>query len=58
MDKMVNARITSKGNQLLFESDLVNRQLRMLKDNFNQMEILMREEIRHDYERTIVEKDN
>ena len=38
--------------------DITNRELRTLKDNFYLMERLLREEVRHDYEKTIHEKDN
>jgi hypothetical protein len=42
----------------VYELDLANRELRMLKDNFYLMERLMRKEIRLDYDKYIKEKDN
>jgi hypothetical protein len=53
IDKLINAKLTQKGNQIVYELDLANRELRMLKDNFYLMERLMRKEIRLDYEKTI-----
>lgn len=41
--------MTEKGNQLIYELDSSNWQLRMLKDNFYLMEKKMREEIHKDY---------
>lgn len=58
MDKLINAKLTQKGNQIIYELDISNRELRMLKDNFYLMEKMMRQEIRHEYEKTIQEKDN
>ena len=46
IDKMINSKMTEKGNQIIYELDVANRELRMLKDNFFLMEQMMREGIR------------
>ena len=38
IDKMINSKMTEKGNQIIYELDVANRELRMLKDNFFLME--------------------
>lgn len=43
---MINAKMTEKGNQIIYELDNANRELRMLKDNFHLMERSMRAEIK------------
>ena len=50
--------MTEKGNQLIYELDSSNRQLRMLKDNFYLMEKRMREEIHKDYRQQLIQKDH
>jgi len=49
IDTIINSKMTEKGNQMIYELDTANRQLRMLKDNFYLMEKMMREEIHIDY---------
>ena len=57
IDKLVNAKLTQKGNQIIYDLDVSTRELRMLKDNFYLMERLMRQELRHEYERGILERE-
>lgn len=54
---MINAKMTEKGNSIIYELDAANRELWMLKDNFFLMEKKMREEIHKDYRQEIIEKD-
>lgn len=42
---------------MIYELDIANRELRMLKDNYYLMEKLMWEEIHKDYHDQLVEKD-
>ena len=58
IDKMINAKMTEKGNQIIYELDVATRELRMLKDNYYLMERLMRDEIRFEYQNTIVKRNN
>ena len=52
-DKQVNAKLTQRGGQLLYELDLSTRELRLLKDHIYLLENTMRQEIKNDYERDI-----
>ena len=38
LNKVVNIKVFSKGNQMIYESDHAARQLRMIKDNVFTME--------------------
>ena len=58
IDKLINAKLTQKGNQIIYELDIANRELRVLKDSFYLMERLLRQEIKHQYEKTISDKEN
>ena len=58
IDKLVNAKISQKGGQLLYELDVSSRELRVLRDNYNLMHSMMMEELRHEYMREISEKEN
>ena len=58
IDKLVNAKISQKGGQLLYELDVSSRELRVLRDNYNLMHSMMMEELRHEYMREIQEKEN
>ena len=42
VDKIVSAKLTQKGSQIIYELDLSNRELRVLKDNIFVMERMMR----------------
>ena len=37
IDKLVNAKISQKGGQLLYELDVSSRELRVLRDNYRLM---------------------
>ena len=58
MDKLVNAKLTQRGSQIIFELDHSNRELRIIKDNIFLMENLLREELRNEYVRTILDREN
>jgi hypothetical protein len=53
IDKLVNAKISQKGSQLIYELDVSSRELRVLRDNYNLMHSMMMEELRHEYMREI-----
>ena len=57
IDKLVNAKISQKGGQLLYELDVSSRELRVLRDNYRLMQKMMTQELRHEYLRAIQEKD-
>lgn len=56
IDKLVNAKISQKGSQLIYELDVASRELRVLKDNYRLMRGLMMRELRHEYIRAIQEE--
>ena len=58
MDKLVSAKLSQRGTQIIYELDVSNRELRTMKDNFFMMERMMRQELRHEYERAIIEREN
>lgn len=58
IDKLIHAKLTLKGSQLVYQLDVTSRELRMLKDNFFLMEGLMHKEMRHEFEKAISERDN
>lgn len=53
IDKLVNAKISQKGGQLLYELDVSSRELRVLRDNYRLMQKMMTQELRHEYLRAI-----
>lgn len=53
MNKIVNARVFSGGNNLIYELDVTARQLRMLKDHIFFMEKNLTEKIRLCYDREL-----
>jgi len=53
IDLIVNAKMSAKGNQMIYELDVTNRELRTLKDHYHQMESFMREEIRKEFQRRL-----
>lgn len=55
VDLIVNAKMSHKGNHIIYELDVTNRELRTLKDHYYQMEGYMREEIRREFEKTLEE---
>jgi hypothetical protein len=58
IDKLVNAKISQKGGQLLYELDVASRELRVLRDNYRLMQKMMTQELRHEYLRAIQERDD
>lgn len=58
VDVIVNAKMSHKGNHIIYELDVTNRELRTLKDHYYLMEKYMREEIRGEFSRELREKDN
>ena len=57
IDKLVNAKISQKGGQLLYELDVSQRELRVLRDNYRLMQKIMTQELRHEYLKAIQERD-
>ena len=53
MNKIVNARVFSRGNNLIYELDITARQLRMLKDHIFLMEKNLTEKIKLCYDRKL-----
>ena len=53
MNKIVNARVFSRGNNLIYELDVTARQLRMLKDHIFLMEKNLTEKIKLCYDRKL-----
>jgi hypothetical protein len=43
VDGIISAKMSSKGNRMIYETDMVSRELRVLKDNYYLMEDVMRE---------------
>ena len=58
VDVIVNAKMSHKGNHIIYELDVTNRELRSLKDHYYLMEKFMREEIRREFSEELHEKDN
>ena len=58
IDVIVNAKMSAKGNQMVYELDVTNCELRQLKDHYYLMELYMREEIRKEFQKEIHTKDN
>ena len=58
IDVIVNAKMSAKGNQMVYELDVTNCELRQLKDHYYLMERYMREEIRKEFQKEIHTKDN
>lgn len=55
MNKIVNTKVFSRGNNLIYELDMTNRQLRLLKDNIFLLEKNLTEKIRLCYDRQLDE---
>lgn len=54
IEKMVNARMFEKGNEMVFELDQANRMLKILKDNMNNLEERVRREIDGQYKTKVL----
>jgi hypothetical protein len=53
INKIVNTKVFSRGNNLIYELDMTNRQLRLLKDNIFLLEKNLTEKIRLCYDREL-----
>jgi hypothetical protein len=53
LDKLINSKMYEKGNQLIYELDCVNRQLRLFKDNVFQLEKDLKSNIRSEFADTV-----
>jgi hypothetical protein len=49
LDKLINSKMYEKGNQLIYELDNVNRQLKLFKDNIFIMEKELKKNIHSDF---------
>jgi len=49
IDVIVNTKMSAKGNQMIYELDVTNRELRTLKDHYYLMERFMKEEVRKEF---------
>lgn len=58
IDVIVNAKMSAKGNSMIYELDVTNRELRTLKDHYYLMEKFMRDEINKEYMREMTDKEN
>jgi hypothetical protein len=56
LDKLINSKMYEKGNQLIYELDNVNRQLKLFKDNVFILEKEMNLRIHSEYRKTM--RDN
>jgi len=50
LDKLINSKMYEKGNQLIYELDNVNRQLRLFKDNVYLMEREIKSQLRDEFQ--------
>ena len=58
VDVIVNAKMSHKGNHIIYELDVTNRELRSLKDHYYLMEKYMRDEIKNEFQTAIHQRDN
>jgi len=58
IDVIVNTKMSAKGNQMIYELDVTNRELRALKDHYFLMERFMRQEINEDFQKDLLTKQN
>ena len=56
IDKIVNAKVSQKGSQLIYNLDVASRELRVLKDNYRLMDSYIMDELHHQYRRAIEEQ--
>lgn len=54
----MNAKISQKGGQLIYELDVSQRELRVLRDNYRLMKKMMLEDLKHEYMKSIQDRDN
>lgn len=53
LNKIVNTKVFSRGNNLIYELDMTNRQMRLLKDNIFLLENRLTEKIKLCYDREL-----
>lgn len=53
LNRIVNTRVFARGNQLIYELDHTQRQLRLVKDNVYQMEKLLKDSIRLNFDKDL-----
>lgn len=53
LNKIVNTKVFSRGNNLIYELDMTNRQMRLLKDNIFLLEKRLTEKIKLCYDREL-----
>lgn len=53
LNRIVNTRVFARGNQLIYELDHTNRQLRLVKDNVYLLEKNLKEQIRLEFEKDL-----
>ena len=53
VDAIINAKLSAKGNKMIYEHDMTSRELRCLKDNYYLMEAEMRNEVKLEFSREI-----
>ena len=58
IDVIVNTKMSAKGNQMIDELDVNNRELRSLKDHYYLMERYLREEIKKEFQKKIHNEEN
>jgi hypothetical protein len=53
IDTIINAKMSSQGNQMIYELDISQRELRTLKDHYYEMESCLRTEIRSEFTKSL-----
>lgn len=53
LNKIVNTKVFAKGNNLVYELDHSNRQLRLVKDNIYEMEDKLKDKVRLAYDKDL-----
>jgi hypothetical protein len=53
LNKIINTKVFSRGNNLIYELDMTNRQLRLMKDNVFLLETSLTEKIKLCYDREL-----
>ena len=53
MNKIINTKVFSRGNVLIYELDRTTRQLRLIKDNVFMMEKYLKDKIRLEFDKDV-----
>lgn len=53
LNKIVNTKVFSKGNSMIYELDHTSRQLRLIKDNIFTMEAKLKEKVRLSFDKDL-----